>query len=117
MLSVFGKKEEPRKIKCRSWGFITSESGRLWPCCHVCTTNVKYSPYLAELEETDPDWNNLNVKSLKEIIEHEAYQKHFNTEHFEDHDKVDIICYSDCGHPIEDDSNAVILNRGKLDLN
>lgn len=116
-MSRFEPKKELRKIKCRSWGLINSESGRIWPCCHICTTNPNESPYLSKLEEEDPHWNNTNYRSLKEILEHEAYQKHFNTEHFEDHDKVDIICYLDCGHPIEeDDGDAVILNRGKLEF-
>jgi len=94
------KKKEKRKIKCRSYAPISSENGRIWPCCHVCTTNPKFSEYLNHLEKTDPNWNNISYKSLKEILEHDAYKIHFNKSHFEDHEQVDIICYISCGHSI-----------------
>jgi hypothetical protein len=94
----FPPKKEPRDIKCRAYSLINDEDGRIWPCCHVSTTDTKYSPYLHKLEKEDPNWNNINYRSLKQIIEHEAYQLHFNKEHFLDHDKVDLICYHDCGH-------------------
>jgi hypothetical protein len=113
-MTSFPPKKEARKIKCRSHGFITSESGRVWPCCYVCTTNTKYSPYLKKLDEEDPNWNNLNYRSLIEIINHEAYQKHFNKEHFEIHDKVDIICYTDCGHKIENEDNTAEILKKRI---
>lgn len=64
---------------------------KIWPCCWVCTNQRgKY------LESLPKNWNSLSHHSLDEILNHEAFTKHYNVEHWNDESKVDIECKSEC---------------------
>lgn len=79
------------KIKCKSKGLIVNYDNTVWPCCWICTN--KRGNYLASLPK---NWNSLDHHSLQDILSHEAFTKHYNIEHWQDKDKVDIECKEEC---------------------
>ena len=78
-------------IKCKTQALQIDFDKKLWPCCFVAMDH-KNSKYLNDLPD---DWNDLTLHNIKEILNHPAYTKHFNTEDWES-DRCDIICKTDC---------------------
>ena len=79
-------------INCKAKKLLVNWDNTLWPCCWVCTQK-DMSSYLKELPK---DWNNLNKHSVNDILKHEAFKKHFNDEHWNNENKVDVICKTEC---------------------
>jgi len=80
-------------IKCKSNKIMINYDNKVWPCCWVCTNQRgKY------LENLPKDWNSLDHHTLDKILSHEAFTKHYNTEHWNDPTKVDIECKLECDH-------------------
>jgi hypothetical protein len=78
-------------IKCKTQSLVIEYDKKLWPCCYVANTHYD-SEYLKNLPN---DWNDLSVHSVKEILNHHAFTKHFNTEDWQS-DRCDVICNKEC---------------------
>jgi len=82
------------KIVCKTQKIIVNYDQTVWPCCWVCT-NKHESSYVKSLPN---NWNSLKHHTLDEILKHEAFKTHFNIDHWQDEDKVDEICKTECDH-------------------
>jgi len=110
-------------IKCMSKGdfftkgqfleeiFVTQD-GKAWPCCHyngayidpnktITVNGIKHSlyddEYMTQLFKDDPDWNNCNVKSIDDILDHDFFTKHISEENWKS-DNPPPMCKSFCNY-------------------
>ena len=80
--------------ECKTWSLLKiDENLRLWPCSFVCNYTDDF------LDALDENWNSLQNKSLNEILNHDAFTKHFNYEHWNDETKCSWICKKECSLP------------------
>lgn len=74
------------KIDCKyhnqeSRNFYIDENSRVWPCCFYATSvtrnQLQYQDYVMyRYTQDNPDWNNLSVNSMSDIIDSIMYQDH-----------------------------------------
>lgn len=81
-----------KKIVCKTNQLIIDIDGRLWPCCFIAVGHRR-SQYI---KKQGKDWNDTNKHSVKEILEHEAFTKHFNDKGWNS-DDPDKVCVCECG--------------------
>jgi len=73
--------------------FVTHDS-RVWPCTKYTSPDLQPlgadknhplledDPYLKELMETDPDWNNLDKRNMNQIMSHPFFVEHISEENW-----------------------------------
>ena len=81
-------------LKCEELGLLKiDENLRVWPCAFVSNYTDEF------LDVLDENWNSLQNKSLNEVLNHDAFTKHFNYEHWNDETKCSLICKRECSSP------------------
>jgi len=82
--------------------FMVTADSRVWPCSNFTSADIQPhnfnkkhplledDPYLKELMETDPDWNNLDKRSMNEITSHPFFVKHLSTENWNSDNPPDM---------------------------
>ena len=104
---------------------ITSD-GRVWPCCYYANlwqlrddpdeeADVRLSDdsEVMKLLEKEPDWNNLAIHSLEDIVNHDIYWSHFWTGGWEG-DDPSPICAHECGEYV-DNVTGKVTQKSRLD--
>lgn len=88
--------------------FEISSDMRVWPCCYFAnawqlksdpdsslTVNFTHDEILQKRFKEDPDWNNLKVKSLDDILEDDILQKYVADEGWNS-ENPPKICVREC---------------------
>jgi len=121
-------------IKCMSKGDFSSKGifleeihvtsdGRVWPCVFYTSAwmdpnetikvddvdvGLHYDEYIMKLFENDPDWNNCNVKSIDDILDHDFFMKHHSEENWKS-DSPPPMCVLCCHHSGDDEDRKRML--------
>lgn len=81
--------------------------GKLWPCCFYANAwDQMENTLLADEElfaadERDPYWNDLNVYTMKEIEQHDMYQRYMFTPGWNS-DAPPPICVQECAVVVDE---------------
>jgi hypothetical protein len=102
------------KIKCMSLGlqdgvraWEVTNDGKLWPCCFYANAWLEQTPYVVEdadimaAHNEDPNWNDLNVYTVKQIEQHDIYQRYIYHEGW-DSDTPPRLCVEECAAVIDE---------------